>query len=68
MSSPSTQDLPRGRFDQPVQQAYQSGFAGTGQTHDDENFAFVDIEAGIHDPDALARAFEDLCLVHALFQ
>src|SRR5690606_9815232 len=63
---PVDHDRARTGVDQPVEHAHEGGFPGPRESHDDEDFAFADIEARVLDPDRGAGGLKDLLLGPAL--
>ncbi|MNR02357.1 hypothetical protein D3C85_1182030 [compost metagenome] len=54
-----------GGFDQPIEQTHHGRLAGTGQAHDDEDFAALDRKTGVEHPYYLAGLLENFVLVRA---
>ena len=61
-------NLTEGRLDQSVEHSHHGRFPRTGQPHDDENFAGVNIKAGILDADGRLGFFENCLFIPSLFQ
>jgi hypothetical protein len=62
----SGRDAPGGRLDQAIEHSYHGRFARPGQTHDDENFAGFNREAGVEHADGAGGLGQDVLLAGAL--
>src|SRR5690606_27070191 len=56
---------PRRGFDQAIEMAYECGLAGTGETHDDVDAAFLYGQGNIPQPEGVTTALQKLVPAHA---